>query len=99
MSSFQGVGIEGFHCIQRCSHFILCHNNSLHTQNTVEHIIIPQVQNHLLRYVEKHKRDVRIQEQCEKFKGVTLYQLRVKPKYHSPELEPFINSISQLRYN
>ena len=21
MSSFQGVGIEGFHCIQRCSHF------------------------------------------------------------------------------
>ena len=21
MSSFQGVGIEGFHCIQRCLHF------------------------------------------------------------------------------
>ena len=21
VSSFQGVGIEGFHCIQRCPHF------------------------------------------------------------------------------
>ena len=21
MSSFQGIGIEGFHCIQRCPHF------------------------------------------------------------------------------
>lgn len=52
----------------------------------------------LLRYVQQQEKDARIKEKCERFSDITLQQLKVKPAYWSPELEPFIESIARLRY-
>lgn len=79
---------------------VMTHNHaalSLHTQNVVEHVIVPQVQSLLLRYVQQEEKDARIKQQCLRYSDITMDQLHVKPAYQSPELEPFIDSISQLR--
>ena len=72
---------------------------SLPTQSTVEQVVVPQVQTHILRYIQQAERDARIREQCDKFSAVTLQQLNVRPAFRSAELEPFVDSISQLRYS
>jgi len=63
----------------------------------VEHIVVPQIQHLLLRYVQDQEKDLRILEQCTKYSSVTLAQLNVRQNFISDELEPFIESIAQLR--
>ena len=63
----------------------------------MEHIVVPQIQRVILRYVQQEEKDRKIDEQCRRFSDITLQQLNVKPAYWSSELEPFMESISQLR--
>ena len=60
--------------------------------------MVPQVQHLLLRYVQDQDKDLRILQQCDRYRDITLTQLNVRPAFVSKELEPFTESIAHLRF-
>ena len=58
---------------------------------------MPQIKSAVLKFVSHPDKDVTLRAQCERFRDVTLDQLRVKAQLQSSELVPFIDSITQLR--
>ncbi len=60
---------------------------------------MPKIKTAVLRYVCQRERDEQISLQCERLASITLDQLRVKPSLQSPELVPFIDSVTHLRYS
>ena len=63
----------------------------------MERYIIPRIKAAVLHYVAQSERDVVLQQQCQRFAGITLDQLKVRERLQSKEVVPFIGSITQLR--